>query len=103
MIPSAPLTFPVAINAGGPAVNGFLADQLWGPTVEYGHQDGYEGKYAASLDILDTEQDSVYRTELKEVVEYLVRVPPGRYQRRFCLRKIIIKQSTAAIRCLGAG
>lgn len=80
VIPSAPLTFPVAINAGGPAVNGFLADQLWGPTVEYGHQDGYEGKYAASLDILDTEQDSVYRTELKEVVEYLVRVPPGRYQ-----------------------
>lgn len=80
IIATEPLTFPLSVNAGGPAAMGFLPDQLWSPAAEYGHQDGYVDKYPASLDILNTELDSVYQTGLKEVVEYLFRVPAGRYR-----------------------
>ncbi len=80
MILARPLTFPVRINVGGGALANYLPDQLWGPDVEYGHLDGYEGKWADSLEIHNTDQDSVYRSELQEVVEYKLRVPNGKYK-----------------------
>ncbi len=75
-----PLTFPVRINVGGGALANYLPDQLWGPDVEYGHMDGYEGKWAATQEIHNTDQDSVYRSELHELVEYKLRVPNGKYK-----------------------
>jgi len=75
-----PLTFPVRINVGGGELAGYLPDQLWEPEVEYGHMDGYEGKWADTQEIYNTDQDSVYRSELHELVEYKLRVPNGKYK-----------------------
>ncbi len=75
-----PLTLPVKINVGGGRFADYLPDQDWGPLVEYGHMDGYAEKYADALEIANTEEDSLYRTELHEVVFYNVRVPAGKYR-----------------------
>lgn len=78
-----PLTLPVKINVGGPAWRDYLPDQEWGPTVEYGHQDGYKraaSNSVAHIDVLNTSEDSLYYTELHELVNYKVRVPNGRYR-----------------------
>jgi len=75
-----PLTFPLQINAGGDAVYGgsWLADQVWGPNVEYGHMDGYHQVYN-DADVQNSELDSLYLSALDEVVKYRVRVPRGTY------------------------
>ncbi|MBN2356087.1 family 16 glycosylhydrolase [candidate division KSB1 bacterium] len=75
-----PLAFPVKINVGGDAYADYLPDQEWGPTVEYGHMDGYQGTYAGTLDIAGTDEDSLYQSELHELVIYNIRVPNGDYR-----------------------
>ncbi|MDW7679221.1 MAG: family 16 glycosylhydrolase [bacterium] len=75
-----PLTFPVKINVGGDAYGDYLADQIWSPELEYGHQDGYSYTWPGSIDIIGTEDDAVYLSELQEVVEYKIRVPNGLYK-----------------------
>ena len=35
-----PVTFPLKINNGGGTYADYLADQEWGPDVEYGFTDG---------------------------------------------------------------
>ena len=76
----APLTFPVKINVGGNAYSDYLADQIWSPELEYGHQDGYSYTWPTSIDIIGAEDDAVYLSELQEVVEYKIRVPNGLYR-----------------------
>ena len=76
----APLTFPVKINVGGNAYSDYLADQIWSPELEYGHQDGYSYTWPTSIDIIGAEDDAVYLSELQEVVEYKIRVPNGLYK-----------------------
>lgn len=80
LIMDKPLSFPLKINVGGDSINDFKADQLWGPAVEYGHQDGYVTKYAEDIEILNTDLDAIYRSELHEVVTYKVRAPAGLYK-----------------------
>jgi len=75
-----PIAFPLKINVGGDRYADYLADQEWGPTVEYGHQDGYQGVYGSAIEIANTDEDSLYRDELHEVVEYNARVPSGDYR-----------------------
>ncbi|MDZ7265395.1 MAG: family 16 glycosylhydrolase [candidate division KSB1 bacterium] len=77
---ASPLSFPVKINVGGPAYRDYLADQVWSPELEYGHQDGYEDKWLGQFEIQSTDEDTVYLTALHELVTYRVRVPNGRYK-----------------------
>ncbi|MEW5925526.1 MAG: family 16 glycosylhydrolase, partial [Candidatus Zixiibacteriota bacterium] len=75
-----PLSFPLKINVGGKGYRDYLPDQIWSPELEYGHQDGYVDDWSASFEIQGTEEDSVYLTDLREVVTYKVRVPDGFYK-----------------------
>ncbi|MFA5834095.1 MAG: family 16 glycosylhydrolase [Bacteroidota bacterium] len=78
-VKSTPLTFPVKINCGGPAVGGYLNDQEWSGSVEYGRLDGSPKSFSASLPISGTSEPAIYRSELAGIVEYKVRVPNGSY------------------------
>jgi len=72
-----PLKLPLRVNVGGDTLGEFLGDQEWGPAVDFGHQDGYVGTYNDDLEIMNTDLDSIYHSELREVVMYKVRVPAG--------------------------
>ncbi len=84
LIRSTPLTLPVRINAGGPAVNGYLADQEWGPTVEYGRLDGMVATYPGAV-VAGGSDSTIYETELYGQCEYRIRVPNGRYDVRLLM------------------
>jgi hypothetical protein len=78
-----PLQLPVKINVGGSAWRDYLPDQEWGPDAEYGHQDGAQrdkSKPIIGIDVLNTEEDTLYHTEMHELVSYKVRLPGGRYK-----------------------
>ena len=75
-----PLTFPVKINIGGSAVGDYLADQVWDPRLEYGHQDGYVESWSDTTQIHNTDEDVIYRSGLHELVFYKIRLPNGHYK-----------------------
>ncbi len=78
-----PLSLPVKINIGGKAWRDYLPDQEWGPEVEYGYQDGAprdRNKPIVGIDVLHTDEDTLYHTEMHELVSYKVRLPRGRYR-----------------------
>lgn len=72
-----PLTLPVRVNCGGPAVGAFLADQPWGPAVEYGYMDGGDRKDVGTFS--GTEDQDVYQTQHASGARYRFRLPNGRY------------------------
>ena len=74
-----PLSFPVKINVGGDAVQGFLPDQDWNEEVEYGVQDGHTNKLAEGETITGTDTPDIYRSQRLNIVKYKVRVPNGIY------------------------
>lgn len=78
LIRQTPLTFPLKINIGGPAYQGYLPDQEWSATGEYGRIDGAAG-YFSGVTISGTTEPEVYRSEISDLCEYKVRVPNGRY------------------------
>ncbi len=73
--------FPFRINIGGESLfkGKYHPEQVWLPELEYGHMDGWSESIDGSIDILGTEEDSLYQTGLSKVVKYKVRVPDGRY------------------------
>jgi hypothetical protein len=71
--------FPLKINVGGPAVNGYLADQEWKDNLMYGYLDGSPTAYSSSLAISGTDEDVIYQTERSGFGAYRVRVPNGKY------------------------
>lgn len=73
------LTFPVKINVGGNAVNDFLADQEWTPSLDYGFMDGSPTLYPGNLQIADTDIPEVYRSERHRLVTYRIDAPRGIY------------------------
>ena len=73
------LSLPVKINAGGDTTSGYLKDQMWNETVEYGHVDGW-AQYNSGAQINGTNVPEVFRSEVDGLCEYKVRVPNGRYQ-----------------------
>jgi hypothetical protein len=77
------LKFPVKINVGGGAWQGYLADQVWDDKAEYGYCDGSDSVFTAA--IANTEDDPVYQSVKFGLVEYKVRVPDGNYNVRLML------------------
>ena len=72
-----PVTFPLKINNGGGMYADYLADQEWGPDVEYGFTDG--NFVSVSDPIENTADDPLYQTCLNRTASYKVRVPNGLY------------------------
>lgn len=78
LIKQTPLSFPIKINTGGGASNGFLQDQEWKESNEYGYQDG-------SVDPAPNGTAEPYKNALKGMVSYKVRVPEGKYNVKLML------------------
>ena len=79
IINSKQLSFPIKINVGGKSTQGFLADQLWNETTEYGYIDATASEYPSTLQINGTDLDSIYRSNRYGLVSYRVRLPNGKY------------------------
>ncbi|MCK9210114.1 MAG: family 16 glycosylhydrolase [Ignavibacteriaceae bacterium] len=77
---SKPLQFPLKINIGGDVVGNFLPDQEWSEKVEYGFLSGEVKNLPADLQINNTDDDSVFRSERSDFPTYRVRVPNGTYK-----------------------
>lgn len=92
LIKQTPLSFPIKINTGGVAVSGFLADQEWKETSEYGYQDG-------SVDPAypPTGTSEVYKNALKGMVSYKVRVPEGKYNVKLMLMENYFTQASKRV------
>ncbi len=81
-----PLTFPAKINVGGNAVLGYLPDLEFKYNSEYGYSEGTNATASSSVNILNTEEDEIYRSERYYITKYDVRVPNGIYKvtLKFC-------------------
>jgi len=80
-----PLSDSVFINNAGGNFENFLADQVWGPDKEYGHLGGNYQYTAESTDIINTNEDHIYRSSLNRVSGYKIRVENGFYDLVFML------------------
>lgn len=69
--------FPLKINCGGPAVLGYLPEQGWTLTADYGSIDG--GNSTFSFSINNTDEDEIYQSEKWGMTTYRVRLPNGVY------------------------
>lgn len=70
-------TFPLKINCGGPSALGYLPEQSWNLTSDYGSMDGGNATY--SFNINNTDEDEIYQTEKWGMTTYRVRLPIGIY------------------------
>lgn len=75
-------SFPLKINCAGSAVLGYLADQEYTLTTDYGYMDGSTSIYSSNLQINGTEEDEIYRSERYGLVTYNVRLHNGIYNVR---------------------
>lgn len=85
LINSAPLAFPIKINAGGPASMGYLADKEFNETVEYGYLDGNSSIFSNPIN--NTTEDSIYQSERFGHGAYNIRVPNGSYKVKLMLNE----------------
>lgn len=69
--------FPLKINCGGPAALGYLPEQGWTLTADYGSIDG--GNSTFSFSINNTDEDEIYQSEKWGMTTYRVRLPNGVY------------------------
>lgn len=75
-------SFPLKINCAGSAVLGYLADQEYTLTTDYGYMDGSTSSYSSNLQINGTDEDEIYRSERYGLVTYNVRLHNGIYNVR---------------------
>jgi len=73
------IELPLRINCGGPAMQGYQADQWWSAEVAYGHEGGNYQLDQAFPDITGTDMDSVYAYSLNRFSRYNVRLAPGQF------------------------
>jgi len=71
--------FPIQINAGGDAWQNYLGDQIWTEKKEYGRVNGTAIQLPDTLEILNTGEDTVFHSELRNLTFYEIRLPEGRY------------------------
>lgn len=70
-------SFPLKINCGGPSTLGYLAEQGWSLTADYGSIDG--GNTTYSFNINNTDEDEIFQSEKWGMTTYRVRLPNGVY------------------------
>ncbi|AFH50283.1 Beta-glucanase/beta-glucan synthetase [Ignavibacterium album JCM 16511] len=72
-------SFPLKINCAGPAALGYLPDQEFTLNSDYGFMDGSSSSYSNTLQINNTDEDEIYRSEKYGMVTYNVRLHNGIY------------------------
>lgn len=70
-------SFPLKINCGGNESLGYLADQEWTITSDYGYLDGVRSTF--SFPINNTDEDSIFQSERWGATLYRIRLPNGIY------------------------
>jgi hypothetical protein len=70
---------PLGINAGGPQLADFLPEEVWSYNLEYGSVGGTMVLHPDTLQISGTAQDSIYRSEIRDLTFYEIRLPDGTY------------------------
>ncbi len=78
LIQPLPLSSPIKINVGGSSASGYLADQEFNESREYGYLDGTGATNTASIS--GTDEDVIYNTDRYGLVTYKVRVPNGTHK-----------------------
>jgi hypothetical protein len=86
-------TFPLKINCAGPSVLGYLADQEFTLTSDYGFMDGSNSTYSSTLQINNTDEDEIYRSEKYGLVTYNVRLHNGTYNVKLMFAENYFTQS----------
>jgi len=79
IIMAKPLSFPIKINVGGIETSGYLSDQNFNETTEYGYCEGSASEVSSITPINNTDEDTIYQSERYNLVAYKVRVPNGSY------------------------
>jgi hypothetical protein len=74
-----PLAKSFTIDAGATASGSYLGDQIWDYSLEYGRSGGTVTQHSGSLDFADTDEDALYRTELRGINFYDLRLADGFY------------------------
>ncbi len=75
--------YPLKINVGGAAYDDWLPDQDWAENLAYGRCGGGQGTFPGQL-ISGTAEQLIFRSEQREIVNYKIRVPNGRYHVTLC-------------------
>jgi len=75
------LTFepPAAFNVAGGQWQNYIQDQIWTEEIEYGHTGGNEFQHSDSIQFSNTNDDEVFRSELRDALFYNIRLPEGQY------------------------
>ncbi len=87
--------FPLKINCGGPSVLGYLPEQQWTITSDYGSIDGGNATY--SFNINNTDEDEIYQSEKWGMTTYRVRLPNGTYSIKLMFAENYHNQAGARI------
>jgi hypothetical protein len=74
-----PLLIPVQIDVGGIGTPNYLNDQIWTEALEYGYTGGDIINLPDTLQIGNTNVEEVFRTELRNLTFYQVRLDEGLY------------------------
>jgi len=74
------LEFPIKINIGGDSYGDYLKDQEWNENVEYGYLAGDTHYWSDIADVLNTENDEIFKSEREGLTTYKIRVPNGLYR-----------------------
>jgi hypothetical protein len=70
---------PIHINVAGETWQSFLADQIWKEEREHGSVGGTSISLSDTFQFTNTDDDEIYRTELRNLNFYEIRLPQGRY------------------------
>lgn len=71
--------FPIKINVGGNSFNDFIADKEFKTdTSSYGYMEG--SKAVTNDNIIGTNDDYIFQTEINGLAKYVIKVPNGKYK-----------------------
>jgi hypothetical protein len=70
---------PAAFNVAGEEWQNYFADQIWTEEIEYGYTGGIKVLFPDSIQFANTNEDEIYRSELREALFYQIRLPAGQY------------------------
>lgn len=93
ILPEAQFSFPLKINCAGPSTLGYLPDQEFTLSTDYGFMDGSTSSYSSNLQINGTDEDEIYRTERYGLVTYNVRLHNGIYNVKLMFAENYFTQS----------
>ncbi|RQW05253.1 MAG: glycosyl hydrolase family protein, partial [Calditrichaeota bacterium] len=91
------LQLPISVNIAGNNWQSYLGDQIWKEELEYGYTGGRKIVLSDTLQIQNSIEDEVYRSECRGVTFYQVRLPQGNYNLTFMFAETEFSSITGRI------